>query len=126
MFRYWLPVLLLCAAIFIQSSYPSPDRLDVFSHADKLLHAAVYGILAALVYRALNGGRRRHGRPSWLFWASMVAAIVYGLSDEWHQSFVVERHADAADLLADAVGSLAGSAVCHWRWWHRKAHGKLD
>ncbi len=109
--RYWLPVVVLCAAIFIQSSYPSPDRLPSFAFSDKLLHALVYGVLGALIYRALNATNRWCGRVRWLFWASLSASVLYGISDEWHQSFVAERHADAADLIADAVGSVIGSAV---------------
>ena len=40
----------------------------------------------------------------------LVLALVYAVSDEFHQSFVPERHPSAADLLADALG--AGACVC--------------
>ena len=44
-----------------------------------------------------------------------LLAIVYGVSDEWHQSFVPERSADAADVLADAIGALVGGSAV-WAW----------
>ncbi len=109
--RYWLPVILLCAAIFIQSSHATPDNFPSFAYADKLAHALVYGLLAVLIYRALNSIRGWHGRVRRLVWASLCAATVYGITDEWHQSYVAARHADAGDLVADVAGSIIGSVV---------------
>jgi VanZ family protein len=37
---------------------------------------------------------------------SIAFCSLYGLSDEWHQSFVVGREADSADWLADTSGSV--------------------
>jgi hypothetical protein len=46
---YWLPVLMLCVLIFVQSSFPSPDfGPSAFPLKDKVLHMAAYGVLAAL------------------------------------------------------------------------------
>jgi VanZ family protein len=49
--------------------------------------------------------------------AALAAAItiVYGVTDEFHQSFVPGRSADAYDLAADAAGALAGTGAC-WAW----------
>jgi VanZ family protein len=106
--RYWLPVIVYCTAIFVQSSYPSPDALPSFAYSDKLLHFVAYGLLGALFCRAFNTLNRWRQRWDALFIIGVVAATVYGLSDEWHQSFVSDRTCDTADLLADFVGSLAG------------------
>ncbi len=40
-------------------------------------------------------------------WA-LVIAVIYGLSDEFHQSFVPGRNADLLDVITDAAGAAAG------------------
>ncbi|MGD8835474.1 MAG: VanZ family protein [Desulfobacteraceae bacterium] len=109
--RYWLPVIVYCTAIFVQSSYPSPDALPRFANSDKLLHFLAYGLLGALFCRAFNTLNRWRQRWDALLIIGVVCATAYGLSDEWHQSFVSERTWDTADLWADFVGSLAGSWI---------------
>jgi hypothetical protein len=52
--RYWIPVIFYCAIIFVQSSFPSPEKLPSFPHSDKIMHAIVYSILGALICRASN------------------------------------------------------------------------
>jgi len=42
-----------------------------------------------------------------------VFAVLYGVSDEFHQSFVVGRSATIADVIADAIGATF-SATCLW------------
>jgi VanZ family protein len=34
--------------------------------------------------------------------------VLYGVSDEWHQSFVAGRNPSAADLAADVAGIVLG------------------
>jgi VanZ family protein len=109
--RYWLPVILLCLAIFVQSSFPTPEKMPHWPNSDKLLHATVYGILAILFFRAFNSLENWHSRPARVFLISILAASLYGLSDEWHQSFVIGRTADAMDLLADFTGAVIGSGL---------------
>ncbi len=110
--RYWLPVVGLCAVIFLQSCFASPDVLPSWPLQDKVLHAGVYGLLGALWVRAFNTLKRWQGRAWPLVAAAVALATLYGLSDEWHQSFVAGRSADAADLLADLLGSIIGSWIC--------------
>jgi VanZ family protein len=107
---YWLPVVVLCLAIFVSSSFPSPEVGPVFPLKDKLLHMAVYATLAALFARAyrLTWPERLH--PLTLLLISAGFATIYGLSDELHQHFVTSRHADAMDGLANLMGSLIGAA----------------
>mgnify|MGYP003564601428 CR=1 FL=1 len=107
---YWLPVILLALAIFIQSSLPAPELLPHVYMSDKLLHVIVYGILAALCYRALRRASAMKNQSVWsLTLTAIIMASLYGLSDEWHQSYVVSRRADIFDLLADFIGSGIGA-----------------
>lgn len=109
--RYWVPVIVLCAIIFLQSSFATPDELPRWPFSDKLLHAGIYGLLGMLFCRAFNTLAALHGKTAWIVLAAAAAATLYGLSDEWHQSFVADRSAEAADLLADAVGAVLGAAA---------------
>lgn len=97
--------------IFVQSAYPSPDSLPRFAYADKVLHFLGYGLLGALFCRAFNSLPRWRHRWDALFFIGVVAATLYGASDEWHQSFVSARTGDIGDVLADFLGSMAGSWI---------------
>ncbi len=108
--HYWLPVLVYCAAIFIQSSFPTTEQLPQWPHLDKILHVAAYMLLGFLVFRALATGRLAENHNLSLI-LSILFAGLYGLSDEIHQSFVSGRSAEAADALADLLGGFLGAGV---------------
>ena len=40
-----------------------------------------------------------------------VVAVAYGVTDEWHQSFVPNRQADVRDVIANAIGALVATGV---------------
>lgn len=107
---YWLPVILYCLLIFVQSSYPVTDSLPLFPHADKLAHTGAYALLGFLFYRAyLTTGIGK--RAMALLILSVLSASAYGISDEIHQFFVPSRTADIMDVLADATGSVLGAVT---------------
>ncbi|MFZ1986120.1 MAG: VanZ family protein [Desulfatitalea sp.] len=106
---YWLPVVVWCAIIFVQSAFAAPDVVPHWPYIDKFLHAGVYALLGVLLCRALNTLRDWQGHPLKLVLMATLLTALYGLSDEWHQSFVPERSAEVADLLADLIGGLVGS-----------------
>lgn len=96
----WVPAVAVMAAIFALSSMRGPDLPAApIIGTDKLIHAAVYAFLAALLYRAT-------GRPL----LAVALAIGYGVTDELHQSMVPGRLADPFDALADAIGAVLGVA----------------
>ena len=107
----WLPVMALCVAIFVQSSFPSPDLGPSFPLKDKVLHMAAYGLLAALFFRACRVTWPSRLSPAKLLVISICLATLYGVSDEFHQSFVAVRQADAMDGVADFAGSILGALI---------------
>ena len=104
----WGPVLLVMATIFVASSIPDAGPLPG-GMSDKSAHSIAYALLAGLLLRALA-----RGRLSGVTWRAACAAVLlttlYGVSDEWHQSFVPGRSPDRYDILADAIGAIAGVA----------------
>ncbi len=81
-----------------------------FGAPDYVAHALSYAVLGALLVRALGGGPLGSMTQSLIVPAALIGAL-YGLSDEFHQSFVPGRMASAGDLAADAIGSLAGAVA---------------
>jgi VanZ family protein len=91
LFIYWLSD---------QSSLPAPLWFD---YQDKLYHAGAYFIMGLLAWRSFKHLVRS---PIILALLSIAFCSLYGLSDEWHQSFVVGRESDSADWVADTSGSI--------------------
>lgn len=98
--------------IFVLSSQPSLPAVSLFSGADLLAHAVVFGILGALLSRSLAPSRVTAWRRVLLI--TMLVAV-YGITDEYHQSFVPGRDASAWDVLADGLGGLLAAAILFWR-----------
>ena len=100
------------AIIFGLSSISQPPALG--GGLDKYLHAALYAGLGALLVRALAGGW--HRRPTaGIVVAAILIAAAYGVSDEFHQSFVPTRNVEAMDVVADTAGAaVAAFALYAW------------
>ncbi len=110
----WLCLVGLCGLIFWQSSGPLPPATPSLPGLDKLAHVVVYALLAWLAARAFATLSRKT-QTGWLPWAAAVFAVLYGLSDEVHQSFVPGRSADVWDLVADTVGAAGGALLYRLR-----------
>lgn len=98
--------LALMAAIALASHAPLPVGLP--GPGDKLVHAAVFGLLAALWYWARRGSDGAGRAAS----TATALAVLWGALDEAHQSFVPGRTADLFDLLADAAGAVLAALAC--------------
>src|SRR5438067_11029547 len=81
-------------------------------------HLTEYAILATLAARAFRGASHDLLRRHW-FWVSLLLAMVYALTDEWHQSFVPSRTASIYDSWIDSVGALIALTIIWLR--HRKS-----
>jgi VanZ family protein len=69
---------------------------------DKLVHAALFGILAWLALQARARDRAAYV-PVWLL---ILGLATFAAADEWLQHFVPGRSADWMDWLADMAGVL--------------------
>ena len=100
LFTLWGPFVAALAIVFWLSSLSHVPGAQHFW--DKLLHTVGYTVLSVLALRAFHGGLARL-RPEPTLYAAL-AVILWGISDEIHQSFVPGRDASPLDVLADAVG----------------------
>ncbi len=118
----WLPLIVYCLLIYIQSAHPSPEELPSFKFMDKMLHFVAYGVMGILFYRAYQTLQIRNQRQ-WLVFLSIVSASLYGISDEIHQYFVPARHASFSDVIADILGAVCGVWLYHV-WEGRKQNNR--
>lgn len=95
-------MLLWSATIFWLSSLHGMGGIPVFPHSDKVLHAGAYGLMALLVCEFLYYKQWSFKTIAWFAWGY---AALYGISDEFHQSFVPGRDPDIFDWLADITGA---------------------
>ena len=127
--RYKLPAVLWALLIFTVSSFPKlPSVPGGFSSIDKVAHFFeyfIFGIFLSIAFISLpvtiNLKRK-------LLYAALVG-IVYGISDEFHQSFVPGRETSLADTIADAAGAIASqfffySLYVRSKWLQLKIAGE--
>ena len=108
----WGPVAVWMAIMFwfsSQASLPSaPDSfLDLLMK--KGAHFSEYAVLAALWIRAFRAVNWPRGSLSAIL--AFALTIAYATSDEFHQSFVPNRHPMVTDVFIDGFGALVAIAV---------------
>ncbi|MBI4540021.1 MAG: VanZ family protein [Gemmatimonadetes bacterium] len=107
----WGPAAAWAVVLFFLSQQGDLGKSDLFAHADKLAHLSLYAVLGATL--AWGRGWRRSPIPHWLL---VLAGVLYGASDELHQSWVPGRSPSAVDLVADGLGVIVGYALL-LRFW---------
>lgn len=104
----WLAVATWMGGIFYLSQQTAPLGVTVSNVESTVAHVVLYAGLAFLFQWALTGGAVR---PRLVFgWAPIAFAltVLYGVSDEVHQSFVPGRTLSLIDVAFDAAGAMLG------------------
>ncbi len=113
----FLPLIGVMSLIFYLSHLPGESlHLPNIVNIDKVLHCLAYATLG-IAYIIAHAPHWRQRHPRLLAASVPLFCLLYGVSDEFHQSFVPGRSVSGADLLADFVGGLL--AVCvlwAWQW----------
>jgi VanZ family protein len=111
----FVPMLSVMGIIFFLSHQPGDTVvLPDLPNIDKLLHSLVYGTLAAVTLYAIPEKTIR--RYPWRSSVSVVLfCLLYGCSDEWHQSFIPGRSSSGWDIAADTLGAVV--IVFFWVKW---------
>jgi hypothetical protein len=127
----WAPALIWMAGIFALSAR-SGGQLDAWlplfrrwipglPSFDPMHYAAYFGLSLTVAY----GQGSRFWTWTGVWWNVTVCAL-YGVTDEWHQSFVPNRSPDVMDLAHDAIGAAAAClALVAWRWLYRGKRTKF-
>ncbi len=78
-------------------------------------HFGFYALLALAFWWAIRRQWPAIADPTWVVFG---LALLYGLSDELHQSFVPGRAADWRDVATDAAGAAAALLLIRiWKRW---------
>jgi VanZ family protein len=109
--KNWLPVILWAGLIFYLSAQPSlksgmPWPYDFILR--KGAHIFEFGILFFLLLRVFDS--QNFSPKKALLWA-FVLAILYAMSDEFHQLFVSGRVGALSDVVIDFLG------IFLLTWW---------
>ncbi|SFS61040.1 VanZ family protein [Paenibacillus sp. BC26] len=112
----FLPAIIIMATIFLLSSRTNDELNTFLPWFQKLFpqmssfdwgHFIAYFVLAL----TFDYGFARRARR-WTFKVAIVLlCVLYGLTDEYHQSFVSGRSPDIADLRHDGIGAAIAVVV---------------
>jgi VanZ family protein len=100
----------MAAIFFVSSIARLPGAGTV---PDWLSHGVAYGVGGVLIARALVPEGAGLTLPTAAL--AVLLATLYGVSDEYHQSFVPGRTAEAADVVKDAAGAALFVLAERWR-----------
>ena len=103
--KRWLPAILMMVVIFGFSSIAGKEMPN-FGTWDLIVkkgaHVLGYALLALLLWYAQGFDKHRG-------WLALVLAVLYAISDEFHQSFIPGRHPSWVDaLVIDGCGAAFG------------------
>ena len=109
---------------YLSSLSSAPKFIPSFYLSDKLIHGIEYAIFGALVFHAIKDSPRTADTTRKIVILSILIVIFYGISDEFHQSYVPSRDASFFDFVADVVGGSIGIFLT-LAWKTRKRDKKL-
>ena len=109
--------------IFYLSSLTQPEtpKIPLPGNWQSLVgHLALYGVCASLIEASIWAWVSEF-RLRWALTAAATAAA-YGISDEYHQSFVAGRYGTVEDVLVNTVAAIAAAVVLWFfgRRWERR------
>ncbi len=106
--------MIYCGIIFFLSSLPGILLPHPIIGFDKVLHIIAYTGLGFLSYQVMVNYKKGQ-KISFLILMLIpfIFCLLYGISDEIHQSFVPGRDPDVYDVIADGIGSSIGIFVYH-------------
>lgn len=91
--------------IYLFSSLEGNILPPLIKGLDKVLHVIIYAVLGFLIFLSF----RKSGVKRYVLVFSVLLSFTYGLTDEFHQSFVPGRIASFSDIISDIIGAFLGS-----------------
>lgn len=95
---------MLIEVLLLWPSPPDVSQLAWGVGLDKIVHAGLFAVQAALGAWALEERRRSA-------WPALVGAIAFGALTEVQQQLMPSRAMELGDFLADAAGAVIGFAL---------------
>ena len=128
-------MLTVMGIIFFLSHQPHLSFDLEVSHQDKIFHAIAYGVLAAstlfavlpsgrgkFLFPGLSAKNRSRSRLMLTGLGVVLFCLLYGISDEFHQSFIPGRETSLLDVVADTIGAVIVVSM----WLYCRTKGDID
>ncbi|WP_457575374.1 VanZ family protein [Desulfomarina sp.] len=110
-----VPALIVMGTIFFLSHQPGDTLyMPPLPWFDKIAHLAIYALLAISVLYGFFPLLKEKKFPA-VTLSVVIFCVFYGISDEFHQSFIPGRFVSIGDVAADGAGALL--ACCGWFLW---------
>jgi len=101
-----IPAILVMAALFMLSTLPGNDPLlNSVQFSDKIEHFIAYFVLG-ITFCIWIPSKNWLAKPIIYGFVVVVLCTLFGISDEYHQTFVPDRSGDLYDLSVDSAGGL--------------------
>lgn len=101
-----VPVALIMGTIFFLSHQPGTElQFHFIAGFDKLAHGLMYAVLAAAALYAIPR-KKLQSAPVRSGFLVVLFCLIYGLTDEYHQSFIPSREPSLGDIVADGAGAV--------------------
>lgn len=98
------------------SAFPKENWLDKIWF-DKWVHIGMFSIMVVLWCWSVHELLDKRKKLSYFFILIAIAFTAYGIAMEFvQQNFVKNRSFDTGDIIADAVGCIAGLVFSKWRY----------
>ena len=112
-------MVIIMGIIFYLSHQPGDFiQLPKFASLDKVAHAIAYGILAGTFIHGIHPFTHDSNRAFFAI-AIVIFCLLFGIADEYHQSFIPGRFVSGWDVAADGLGALLVVGV-----WYKQSAGK--
>ena len=108
--------------IFYLSHQPGDFvRLPLFPGIDKLAHCIAYGCLAGAFLYSLQPYFNTFNNKFIAAITVLALSVLFGISDEYHQSFIPGRVVSFWDIVADGFGALLVVV-----WWLLQVRSRIS
>ncbi len=114
-----VPMTMVMGTIFLLS-HQTGDSIDLpsFPGSDKVAHMIAYGALACtFIWYYGKKGTEKMLRTA-LF--TVILCLLYGIIDEFHQSFIPLRSVSGFDVVADTTGAVIVASIWFYSSWLRR------
>ncbi len=112
-----VPMLIVMGTNFFLSHKTGDEiHLPAFAYSDLVAHMLIYAALGCAILYAWSTNFKAY-KPIKVVCYTVAFCLLYGISDEFHQSFVPGRYVSAMDVVADTVGAII---ICAGWWVYSK------
>jgi Predicted integral membrane protein len=126
----YVPAVAVMVTIFILSSRTGDEMnswlpwarrwVPFLTDFNPMHYVAYFGLALTIAF-----GQRKAALTLLGCIVNVAICVVYGITDEWHQSYVPMRSPDASDLLHDFIGAAAAAVLVYLAGnWYRYRHAK--